>query len=408
MNPITARYPHPQRESAADSIFNSRRRLRRVLPTFLLVFALFGASVPSTAQFVWRNHPTSEGISAAEFSRLVRDLSEDGGYFRSDNFTSNETSYLHVVDKLRELGASGGAYIGVGPEQNFTYIAKVRPRIAFIIDIRRQAMIQHLMFKAIFHLAADRVHYLSLLLSKPLPKDKYPGADASVSDMLAFIQKIPADERAYAANLASIRKTISEDFKVQLTEADQASLDFVYSNFRNDGLDIAYRMEGMRGGWFPTLKELIAQPDQHGKPGNFLASKDDYDFVRAMHRRNLIIPVVGDFAGKKALASIGDYLHKNGYIVSAFYTSNVEQYLFQDGIFGGFADNVRKLPINEKSLFIRAVPNTRFLHPAQVAGHRITTLLQQMTVFLQDYDEARYKNYNELVLTHYIAADSSR
>lgn len=410
MNPFTARDPHPRRETAAGSIANSRGRsvrLPRFLSAFLLALALFGASIPSTAQFVWRNHPTSEGISAAEFSRLVREISEDGGYFRSDNFTSNETSYLHVVDKLRELGASGGAYIGVGPEQNFTYIAKVRPRIAFIIDIRRQAMIQHLMFKAIFHHAPDRVHYLSLLLSKPLPKDKYPAADASVSEMLAFIQKIPADERAYAANLAAIRKAIGDDFEVQLNEADQASLDYVYSNFRNDGLDIAYRMDGMRGGWFPTLKELIEQPDQHGKLGNFLASKDDYDFVRAMQRRNLIIPVVGDFAGKKALASIGEYLHKNGYTVNAFYTSNVEQYLFQNGVFGRFADNVRKLPIDEKSLFIRAVPNTRFLHPAQVAGHRITTLLQQMKVFLGDYDEARYQSYNDLVLTHYIAAESS-
>src|SRR6266404_2316184 len=406
MNQMPARVPH--RGPGGFVVSNRRSSLCALLSASFLALALI-ANAASAQQSVspLRGQP-SEGLTAAEFSRLVRDLSEEGGYFRSDNFTSNETSYLHVVDKLRELGATGGAYIGVGPEQNFTYIAKVRPRIAFILYIRRQAMIQHLMFKSIFYLAPDRVHYLSLLLSKALPKDKYPAADASVSEMLAFIQKIPADERAYAANLAAIRKMIGEDFKVQLTEADQASLDFVYSNFRNDGLDIAYRMEGMRGGWFPTLKELIEQPDQHGKLGNFLASKDDYDFVREMHRRNLIIPVVGDFAGKKALASIGDYLYKNGYIVSAFYASNVEQYLFQNGVFGGFADNVRKLPINEKSLFIRAVPNTRFLHPAQVAGHRITTLLQQMSVFLRDYDEARYQNYNELVLTHYIAAENSQ
>jgi len=406
---MTSRDPHPRREAPASSIVHRHHpRLRRLLTASFLALLLFSASIPSTAQFVWRYHTTSEGLSAAEFSRLVRDLSEDGGYFRSDNFTSNETSYLHVVDKLRELGASGGAYIGVGPEQNFTYIAKVRPRIAFIVDIRRQAMIQHLMFKAIFNLAPDRVHYLSLLLSKPVAKDKYPAADASISDTLAFIQKIPADERTYTANLAAIRKAIREDFQVQLTEADQASLDYVYSNFRNDGLEIGYRMEGMRGGWFPTLKELIEELDQHGKLGNFLASKDDYDYVRGMHRRNLIIPVVGDFAGKKALASVGDYVRKLGYTVSAFYTSNVEQYLFQNGVFGGFAENVRKLPINEKSLFIRAFPNHRFSHPAQVPGHRITTLLQQMNVFLRDYDEGRYQNYTDLVMTHYIAAESSR
>src|SRR5947208_1919563 len=144
-----------------------RQLLRRLLPALFLGLVLFNLPSPASAQFIWRHHSTPEGISAGEFARLVRDLSEDGGYFRSDNFTSNETSYLHIVDKLRELGATGGAYLGVGPEQNFTYIAKVKPRIAFIIDIRRQAMIQHLMFKAVFQLAPDRVHYLSLLLSKP-------------------------------------------------------------------------------------------------------------------------------------------------------------------------------------------------------------------------------------------------
>src|SRR5437762_3063876 len=136
-----------------------RALLGRLLPLLVLTLVLLNLPSSASAQFVWRHHSTPEGISAGEFSRLVRDLSEDGGYFRSDNFTSNETSYLHIIDKLHELGASGGAYLGVGPEQNFTYIAKVKPRIAFIVDIRRQAMIQHLMLKAIFHLAPDRAQY---------------------------------------------------------------------------------------------------------------------------------------------------------------------------------------------------------------------------------------------------------
>jgi len=368
----------------------------------------FVVSQISAFALISRAQAKNDALSAAEFARLVRDLSEEGGYFRSDNFTSNETSYLHVVDKLRALGATGGAYIGVGPEQNFTYIAKVRPRIAFIVDIRRQAMIQHLMSKAIFQLATTRAEYLSLLLSKPIPKDKAPTADASIADILKAIGQAATDERAYTANLAAIRKTIKETFQVQLTEGDQASLDYVYRNFRDDGLDIGYRMEGMRGGWFPNLKELIEQADQNGKLGNFLATREDFEFVRDMQRRNLIIPIVGDFAGKKALAAVGEYLKKNAFIVTAFYTSNVEQYLFQNGVFSGFAENVRKLPVNEHSLFIRAVPNTRFSHPAQLAGHRTTTLLQQIPVFLRDFDEGKYTTYTELVMTHYIAADAPR
>src|SRR6185436_7936591 len=112
----------------------------------LLLLVLVATPLPTAVQSA-PQQKAPESLSAAEFSRLSREFSEEGGYFRSDNFTSNETSYLHVVDKLKQLGASGGAYLGVGPEQNFTYIAKIRPRIAFIVDIRRQAVIQHLMFK---------------------------------------------------------------------------------------------------------------------------------------------------------------------------------------------------------------------------------------------------------------------
>lgn len=345
-----------------------------------------------------------DNLPAAEFSRLVREFSEEGGFFRSDNFTSNETAYLTVLDKLRQQGASGGAYIGVGPEQNFTYIAKIRPRIAFLVDIRRQAVIQHLMCKAIFHLSPDRVQFLSLLLSRPLPKDKALKPDAPLQDILAFFSQAVADEKAYAANLAAIRKTIEDEFQFPLSADDLKSLAYVYKSFSEDGLEIAYRMDDSRGGYFPTLKDLILQTDLDGRLGNFLAINEDYDFVRDMHRKNLIIPVVGDFAGKKALRAVGDYLRKNGLTVTAFYTSNVEQYLFQNEVFAAFANNVRALPINDRSLFIRSATG-RFPHPARLPGHRASTLLQHITVFLKDFGEQRYQSYLDLVSTNYIAPD---
>jgi hypothetical protein len=359
-----------------------------------------------------------DSLSAAEFSRLSREFSEDGGYFRSDNFTSNETSYLHIVDKLKQLGASGGAYLGVGPEQNFTYIAKIRPRIAFLVDIRRQAIVQHLMYKAIFHLSPTPAQFLSRLLSRPIPKDSkdskelkttstVPGANASINDLLAFFSQAPADEKTYAANLTEIRKVIEEEFKFPLSEADRTSLDYVYRSFYADGLEISYRTEGAFGSYFPTLKEIIAGTDLDGKQGNFLAGKEDYEFVRELHRKNLIIPVVGDFAGKKALSSVGEYLRKNGLTVTAFYLSNVEQYLFGNGVFAGFAENVRKLPINDKSLFIRSVAG-RGPHPARMPGHRLATILQYMAVFLKDFDSGAYHDYMDLVTTHYLMADMQR
>ena len=386
-----------------------------------LIIALF-AVAPTTArgQSPHRESQPQSALTAAEFSRLIRELSEEGGYFPSDNFTSNETSYLTIVDKLKRLGATGGAYIGVGPEQNFTYIAKIRPRIAFIVDIRRQAVIQHLMYKAIFQLAPTRAQFISILLSRPLPKQNNFAPDAPISDLLNYFNGVAADEKIWAENLAAIRKTIQEDFQFTLSETDRSSLEYVYKSFRVDGLEIGFRLNsrfgggsgngGFRGGGgfdpFPNLKQLIEQTDLNGKQGNFLVSAEDYEFVRGLQRKNLIIPVIGDFSGKKALAAVGDYLKKNGYVVTAFYTSNVEMVLFQNGIFEGFAANVKKLPVNDQSLIIRAA-FSRYSHPARLTGYGTFTLLQQIPIFLRDFDEGRYQSYTDVINTHYIVADKS-
>ena len=382
----------------------SRLEIARLILLLSLIFAASPAYSQSTTS---SKQNSLESIPTSEFSRMIRDFSEEGGYFMSDNFTSNETSYLHIIDKLRELGVSGGAYIGVGPEQNFTYIAKIRPRIAFILDIRRQAMLQHLMYKAIFQLSPTRAQFLSRLLSKPLPKDGGPAADFPTADLMTYMSKIAATDQAYAANLAEIKKTIQEDFQFPLADRDRESLEYVFKSFRENGLDIAFRLDASYyGGYFPSLKELALQTDLNGKTGNFLASADDYNFVREMQKKNLIIPIVGDFSGPKALSSIGDYLRKNQLTVNSFYTSNVEQYLFDSAVFDGFAKNIKKLPLNDTSMFIRAVFHMRYTHPARIQDHMSVTLLQRMKVFVKDFDEGLFPSYRELIVTDYIAADS--
>src|SRR6185312_7929724 len=87
-----------------------RNFLSASMLALILIAATAATAKQSTdKQSAARPPAQPESLSAAEFSRLIRELSEEGGFFRSDNFTSNETSYLHVVDKMRELGATGGA-----------------------------------------------------------------------------------------------------------------------------------------------------------------------------------------------------------------------------------------------------------------------------------------------------------
>jgi hypothetical protein len=49
---------------------------------------------------------------------------------------------------------------------------------------------------------------------------------------------------------------------------------------------------------------------------------------------------------------VGKYLKEQGATVTAFYLSNVEQYLTQNGVWQSFCNNVASLPLSEESTFI--------------------------------------------------------
>src|ERR1044072_3345449 len=68
-------------------------------------------------------------LSDEAFWSLIESLSEPGGSFQSENFLSNETGFQMVIPTLNLIVKPGGVYMGVGPEQNFTYIAAIKPKI---------------------------------------------------------------------------------------------------------------------------------------------------------------------------------------------------------------------------------------------------------------------------------------
>src|SRR5258708_12421416 len=148
-----------------------------------LLLAAVLAAAPAGARRAQRPSP---------FAAQIASLSEPAGYFDTDNLISNERSYLQVLPDLTRRQVRGGAYIGVGPDQNFTYIAEVRPSIAFIVDVRRDNLLLHLLFKALFALSRTRVEYLAQLFGRPLPGDIDAWRMASVDKLIAYIDGMPA------------------------------------------------------------------------------------------------------------------------------------------------------------------------------------------------------------------------
>jgi hypothetical protein len=293
-------------------------------------------------------------LSDADFWALVTEISEPGGYFRiTDNFTSNEPEVGVVSTMLREARVSGGVYLGVGPEQNFSYIAATRPDMAFVVDIRRQAVMQHLMFKAIFEMSADRADFIATLFAKPRPA----GLDAAgpIQKIWDAFAHVPTDEALSRRTYGRVVEALTKTHGFSLTADEASQLGSVFDAFQAYGPSITTRGGGGGfGGNSWTFADLTGGvTDAAGVPQSFLSSDANYRFVKGLEDKNLVVPVSGDFGGPKTLRAIGAYVRDHHATVSGFYVSNVEQYLFQDGKAKAFFDNVGTLPILPTSVFIR-------------------------------------------------------
>jgi hypothetical protein len=339
--------------------------------------------------------PAAEDAGKARdaWSDLVQKLSEPDASFFSDNIISNETSYLQVTSDLDKLAKPGGAYIGVGPEQNFTYIALTKPKVAFIVDIRRQNMLLHLLYKAAFDEATSRSHFVTLLLGRPHEAASDPGAGASIEAVLAHAEKLPAAEATLTASHAKLRKKIERDYKIPLDATDKKNLELMHRSFFKKQLEVRFELKEANGRLYPTLREILSAADPGGARRGFLASEESFRLLQTMQREHRIIPVVGDFAGDRAMPGVAAHLKEQGVTVSAFYVSNVEQYLFEPGVWAKWMRNVAAMPTDDKSLFIRAYLDQGRKHPAQMKGHRTATVLQKIADFNAHQEKKPYQNF---------------
>jgi hypothetical protein len=294
-------------------------------------------------------------LSDAAFWKLATEFSEPGGYFRSDNFVSNEENFQFVIPELKTGTRPGGVYLGVGPDQNFTYIVALQPRIAFIFDIRRQNMMQHLMYKALIELSASRVDFVSKLFSRRRPEALK--ASATPQELFAAYDDAVADPKLFDANWQAVLERLKKHHGFSLSDADEQSIRTVYKAFFDAGPQITYSFSSFGGGRgrMPTYEDLMMTEDGEGVNRTYLSNEENFQALKALQANNLIVPLVGDFAGEKAIRTVGRYLKQHEATVTAFYLSNVEQYLFQDpDNWKRFYTNVGELPLDSSSMFIRS------------------------------------------------------
>ena len=342
----------------------------------------------------------------SSFAALVARLSESAGYFDSDNIISNEESYLQITTQLAKVGTHGGVYVGVGPDQNFSYVALIRPSIAFMLDIRRDNLLEHLLFKSLFALSRNRMEFLCRLFGKPVPSDVDKWTGRQIGSIVAYLDRAGTDSAAVAETRRMSNERITS-YAVPLDSHDRAMIDRYRSEFIADGLDTRYSSIGRNNRMdYPTFRQLMLATDRTGRAASYLAEEEPFHFVRSMEARDLIVPVVGNVAGDRAIKAIGQYATEHHLTISAFYLSNVEQYLLgRDGGFEDWARNVVALPRDSASVIIRSYfGRLGMVHPLYVPGpgNISTSMIETIDSFAKRYAGGEVRGYADLVFGGYV------
>lgn len=342
-----------------------------------------------------------DALADSTWWRMIREFSEPGGYFRSENFVSNELGLQHVVARLQVTAPPGGVYVGVGPEQNFTYIAALKPRVAFIVDIRRQNLLQHLWYKAVFELSSSRAQFLTRLFARPLSGPMAATSRWSADTLISRLQQAPADSALFARTFREVRTHLTVTRGITLDSSDLATLHYIDSVFYQNGPELNYSSSGgaagYRGGFrrMPTFAQVATATDSVGVNVGFLGSEAAYHTVRDLQRRNLIVPLVGNFAGPRTLRTVGAWLRDHTAQVHVFYTSNVEQYLFQQGDeWARFYANVGSMPLSTSARFIRSVTGG---YGAARNGFLMTSLTSEIAPIVRDAGAGRLGGYGDVI-----------
>ena len=304
----------------------------------------------------------------------------------TDNFISNEDSIPRVLGEFESRAEKEGVYLGVGPDQNFSMIARTDPSLAFIVDFRRQNLLLHLLHKALFALSHTRIAYLERLTCRK------PAALGPETELEPLVQAFQA-----APYLCSVQDETIREVRVQLQSLavvrDEEWPDMARIQTRIAGPGLNARFLAMR--MYPTLANLILAKNRNGDASHFLTSEKLYGQLRQLHINDCIIPIVGDFAGAQTFAALGDWLRARRFKSSVFYVSDVEFFLLRQRRFAAYLANLERIPWSKSALLVRT--STREIeHPQRVAGDSSTTILEPVASFLKRARAGRVNTLEDL------------
>lgn len=264
--------------------------LRHCPGATVLVALLFSSPSGSAAPLAPLGPEARAIVAAIPTDPAPSKLVEDRHYL-----VSNEVYPERFREALADLG---GAFVGVGPEQNYFYAGWAKPELLILIDFDDVVVALHGVYQAFFRAAADSGSFVALWGDDQEPARQAMRAAADGPGELARL------EHAYGLARSFVRARLEQARK-------------------------RYTVLGL-----PT----------------FLTDATQYQDLVALVAAGRVRTLRGDLTGKRTMNGIAAALRKLGLPARAIYLSNSEQYFDYDG---GARANLMAQPVDERSLVLR-------------------------------------------------------
>src|SRR4030095_13719695 len=152
-----------------------------------------------------------------------------------------------------------------------------KPALAIVTDIRRQNMLEHLLYKALFDLSATRAEFLANLFSRETPRID---SRASLPELLQSIRRSGSSVARLRSNLSAVRQRLSQKFGLHLSEMDLSRIEYVYATLHEEGLDLRFSSIGRNNAMnYPTFESLLLQTDRSGARQGYLATEESFQWM---------------------------------------------------------------------------------------------------------------------------------
>lgn len=233
---------------------------------------------------------------------------------------SNEVRHDVWFPYVRELG---GAYLGVGSDQNYTVAAAARSELMFLSDIDRSVVDLHRIYEVLIE-ASDTPEAL-------LGRFEQVAADSSAELLTAAWADLPEPERKRLIRL-----------------------------YRNARETVVIH-----------LRHVIKR-HRDGRPTTWLSDPAMYDHIRALFKADRVRMMGGDLTGANSLQTAAAAARALGIPFRVIYFSNAEEYFDYSK---QFIANINGFPVEDSTVVLRTIYRKDWVHADQLWAYQVQPIV---------------------------------